>query len=205
MELATNYGPGRTRNAPQEPLVLAVVRPLVEGDMFAIAGIQRGDQGGTSLAPIKRIAARHHQAAQLICIGKTDVETAMLTGYTPQHVRNLKSDPAFGELMRHYSVQRDVIIAPVVEQMKIAGSSALAELQDRLENAPNSWSKKDLMEYVKLTVTDPLAQAKKSGADQGGQPSVQVNLKFIASGGAGAPVLSRPEMRDITLDSSEDD
>lgn len=195
-----SYGPGRVRNAPQEQLILQIVRPLSEADLSLVAGIQRGDQGGTRLAPIARLAARHHKAAQLICLGKTDVEVAILTGYTPQHVRNLKLDPTFGELMKYYSLQRDAILVDVVEQMKTAGSAALAELQDRLETNPASWSKKDLMDYIKVTLSDPIDGARKNGQPVGGgAPVVNLKIAFVQSQNSGTTETSDgARMRDIT-------
>lgn len=195
------YGPGRPKNGPTEPVILEIVRPLSEADLALVAGIQRGDQGGRTLAPIARLAARHHKAAQLICLGKTDVEVSILTGYTPQHVRNLKVDPTFGELMRYYSLQRDAVLVDVVEQMKTAGTAALLELQDRLETNPGSWTKKDLMEYIKVTLSDPIDGARKNGVPIGGAPVVNLKVSFVESPYAKTPL----PLRDVTPEIEYDD
>lgn len=136
-----------------------------------------------ALAPVKpkpltAIRASHHQLAQVLARGASDTEASLVTGYTPGYISILRTDPAFQELLAHYGKVTEAVFVDVAERMRVLGLGSLEELQRRLEEAPDDWSRRELMELSKLMLVDSRGGAA-SGAS-GGAPGVQVAISFVA-------------------------
>lgn len=200
--------PTRKRNADAAPLMVEVVRALSNDDLDAIMGIQRGDQGGLNLSPIQRVKHIHHRTAMYVAMGKPDAEISLLTGYTPQRIRDLKVDPTFAELVGYYSTQVDIEFKNTLERLNTIGIGALDELQERLEQKPESWPIKDLMALAQMAIVDPLtkstkaAQAAAEVTVDGKAPGVQVNIQFVTSANAGTRPQIEGDLEDRLIDVS---
>jgi len=125
-----------------------VVRPLNEDD-FEHLKQERGVQKNPSR--VRRLSERHRNLARILASGKPDWEAAIITGYTEATVSVLRHDPAFSNLVRHYSEERDLAFLDVQEKMAAVNGTALDELQDRLELEPEAISTPQLLEIVKVT------------------------------------------------------
>lgn len=152
------------RSSRAEPWQVEIVRPLGPED-FAL--LQLPSTAPDPRAPLSRIRDPHHMMARLLAQGKAPIEVSAITGYTPARIRTLQNDPAFQELLHHYTAQEMSVEADVTAQIRHLALSAAATLQERLEAEPESFSNKELRE---------LAQ---TGFDRIGHgPSSKVDLRL---------------------------
>lgn len=155
MEQAQTYTSSYRR--PPEVVDFSVVRELTASDLFT-----RQALGAASKSPnIKSLRATHHKLAQCLASNMSDSEAALITGYSNSRISILKGDPAFVELLAHYTSKRDEVFVNVTERMAGFATDALEVLQERLSDKPDSFSNKELNELVKTT------------ADRGGYSPVQ--------------------------------
>lgn len=142
---------------PPEAVDFAVIRELTTSDLFT-----RQALGAASKSPnIKSLRATHHRLAQCLAANMSDAEAALITGYSASRISILKGDPAFVELLAHYTSKRDEVFVNVTERMAGFATDVLEVLQERLSDKPDSFSNKELNELVKTT------------ADRGGYSPVQ--------------------------------
>lgn len=167
------------------------VRELGEADVEALAN---QPQLPTAPVDLQRVTHAHHSLARLIATGKPAVEVALLTGYTPEYIHRLKRDPAFIELLGYYETQKEQVFADVLERMKVLGLMTLEQLQQRIDEQPDSWSHRELMELAKLTLVEGRSKpgGAASGTDGGASGAgVVVNVKFVgAESPSGAPMVN---------------
>jgi len=162
---------GTTRGGRRQaaPLQLAIVRELTEEDLPAL----REGAKVPGRVNLRTMRNSHHKLAQLLAVGHSETEASLLTGYSPSWISQLKGDLAFQSLMEYYQKNQQEIFVDVVERAKVLGLTALEELQERLEQAPEEFSKRELMEVVDLAVN-------KVGGGAGGRSGTGV----IGGGGA---------------------
>lgn len=178
------------RGRAAKPLYAEVVRPLRESDL-AMLTIERG----TKPSALKKISNRHHALARLLATGVNATEASLVTGITPSRISVLKGDPAFQELMSHYTDLKAEQVADLQERLTTTALVAIDIIQDRLEEEPETFDNPELRELVKLTADrtghgpkstnvnvnvnlgDRLANARKrvsAGTDSGETPAAQV-------------------------------
>lgn len=193
-----NTGVSTTRGRQAQPLMLEVVRPLQPADLENLAGFAKDNYDSTP--SIAKIRHGHHELARLLALGKPDAEISLITGYSPAWISNLKRDPTFQELLKFYSANRDLKFRDTLERMKTLGLHTLDELQARLTEDPDAWTKRELMELHKLLNVDGIlpVQVAKAEADAargsaGNNRAVTVNVSFVASPNALAPIAGPPE------------
>lgn len=161
MDLNLDINIPRLRGRATRPVDAEVVRPLTEADIAML-----GTEMGAKPPALKRLSDRHHALARALASGMSESDAALIVGISGSRVSILKADPTFQELVRFYR-------SGVQEQFRdlharLAGLSmdAADELQERLEETPESISTGQLMDIVKL------------GADRTGHgpSSTQVNV-----------------------------
>lgn len=99
---------------------------------------------------LRRIRDSHHAMARLVAEGRPGTEISALTGFTPSSISILKNDPAFAELVAFYRAEQRDAYASLADRMALLSLDTIQELQDRLANAPETFSIDDLQEQVKL-------------------------------------------------------
>jgi hypothetical protein len=96
------------RGRPGQVLLFEVERELTPTDLLRLATDPTIEKVGPPM--IQRLKANHHAIARYLASGRTVLETAELTGMTPQRVGDLqRTDPAFRDLLAYYQDQVDVI------------------------------------------------------------------------------------------------
>jgi hypothetical protein len=125
------------------------LRNIQEEDMAVILS---GEQVAYNVRPMLRIRTQHHLAAQLLASGKTATEVGAITGYTPVRINQLQKDPAFQELLAHYKKQTDAVYLSVHERLANLGITVTEEIQQRLEEDPESFSNEDLRKLAETTL-----------------------------------------------------
>lgn len=133
--------------APKPPLVLGSPRELSLGERAAL-----DEPRGITAAPLKELRQSHHNLARLLAQGLKAVEISSITGFSQSRISILKNDPAFKELVCHYTAQKDSAFADILGQLKSLSADALAELQTRLHDSPQDISANQLMALLELTL-----------------------------------------------------
>src|SRR5262245_13729991 len=126
----------------------------------------------------------HHMLAALIA-GRdregapiSDQEASALIGYSPATIHNLRQQKAFQELVLHYAgMDGPPTMADPVERMRALGMSTLEELQSRLLDDPDSFTKRELLEMAELLLvkTAPLTRS----GNLAGPNGVRVAIQFV--------------------------
>lgn len=124
----------------------AQVGEVSESDLVLLAG-----ERGIKPRPIARLRDRHHAIARYLAQGLKEGEVAAITGYCLSRISVLKADPTFQNLVKHYQEVENSAQGEFIERATLASLTALAELQERLEEAPESFSTGDLLEVTKVT------------------------------------------------------
>lgn len=101
---------------------------------------------------LKKLRASHHQAARLLAQGCKPGEVSALSGFSPSRISVLQDDPAFAELVEHYTQVEQSRFADVQERMTLLGLAAGEEIMDRLDEDPALISTKELVEVVKASL-----------------------------------------------------
>ena len=175
-----SIGSGRGGRKPREPVTVEVVRGLTADDLPRLLSPPTlpAKSGGT----VREMRTAHHQLAQALASGKDQNEVALITGYSPAWISNLKSDPAFAELLEYYKATRELVFIDVIARMRALGITALDELQARLANESDKWSKREVMELAELMLIKG-REIGSTGAGGAGGPGVTVNVSFVKSEG----------------------
>jgi hypothetical protein len=82
---------------PRSPVVKSV-RDLVPADLEEL-------RKPTTKYQVMKLRDSHHMVARYLALGKTNKETAELTGYSQQRIVILKQDPSFIELITRYRAE----------------------------------------------------------------------------------------------------
>ena len=166
------------------PLAIDFVRVLEPEDVQGLSGAV-----AAPARPLLQIRHAHHQLAQLICQGTDNSEISLITGYAPAYISKLQGDPAFQELIQYYATQREQRYIDALDRLKVLGLTSADECQRRLEEAPEKFSNREIMELMELALIKP-AEATARGKAQGTQgPGVSVSVTFASAG---------PKVLDIT-------
>lgn len=154
-------------------VTIDIERPLTQED---IEVIENRTLPLDSQQSIRRIGHQHHRLAQLIVKGEPLTAIASITGYSPQYIKIIQKDPTFAELIEHYKANREAAFVDLMERMKVLGIMALEELQQRLSDDPEGWTKRELMDLQQA-----MAKAQPSGA---GGPSLvpPIQVTFVQAG-----------------------
>lgn len=166
-----------------KPLHMEVTRTLGPEDVELMA-----QPAGSELPLLKRLRHNHHMAARLLAEGRSNTEVALLTGYAAITVTNLQSDPMFKELVAYYQAQVEVKYLDVHERLASLGMDAVAEIHDRLDNEPDSFTLKDLREVAELALDRSVTQGARP---TGSGPANQITVNFV-NPAAAAPTPANP-------------
>lgn len=187
---------GAAGRRPGAAVSIEVERGLRPDEVDDIAA-SRGKAPTQSIGQLKHA---HHQLARLIAKGYDNFEVSAMTGYNPAYVSRLKTDdPAFRELLAHYSAERSVIHTDAVERMATVGVMALDEMQQRLTDDPAGWSNRELMELSDLTLVKPMQALRSAAGTAAGAAPVTVNVKFV-----GGPAQHPGPTIDLDLEPNDD-
>lgn len=175
-------GDSRGGRRARAPLAVEVLRELGPEDLPALQQRAAAQAPGQSLA---RIRHSHHQLAQLLAQGKEQAEVALITGYSPAYISTIKNDPTFQELLSHYASVTEAAFVDVMERLRVLGLNSIDELQQRLEEDPEAWSRRELMELAELTLLKPIQAIRGGGqalnGGQGAAGGVSVSVNFVTA------------------------
>lgn len=96
----------------------------------------------------KRISDRHHLAARLFASGSSPAEVGAITGFAGTTLSILQNDPSFRELVSFYRTKVAEKFDVFGQRLALVGEAAQAEILERLENEPASFSPKELTQLM---------------------------------------------------------
>ena len=172
--------PARRNGQMPRPMTATFVRPLTPEDIPTLSA--QTTQIAPAGSPIARIKHAHHSLARRIALGESPTVISAATGYSPGYISTIQRDPAFIELLSYYTTQAEQIFVDVAERMRDLGIASIEELQSRLDEKPEEWSRRELMELAELMLVKPLAAAGKFGQNGGSTSSgIAISVKFVNS------------------------
>lgn len=177
---------------------LAYVRDLDEGDAEELEnptptgkGTSYNSQTGTGL---KRLRHTHHLLAMVLAEGASHAQASGLTGYSPATIAMLSLDPTFQELIAHYRVEHMAEYEDIRRRAASLGLSFLDELQERLEEAPDAFTNKEVKETAAMLLDRTILPAKTQSTPAAAAPAqpFSVGIAFIQAPSQGeAPLPPR--------------
>lgn len=175
------------RQGVARELDVVVVRELEAADLPALMST---DSGAVSIDPdgvsLSRVRSAHHMLAQLCAEGKSNIEIGAISGYNPAYISALRNDPAFKELLAHYSSIREKLFVDVLERMKFLGLSSIEELQQRLVEEPEKFTRQELMQMADMLLIKPAA-VMAANSSRAAAPSI--SIKFVGGPGGSGPII----------------
>ena len=149
MELGLETISTKGRAAKAAPPVSSRVVPAEE----VASSLTR--ERGIEAAPLKRLSARHRRLAELLAMGQTPGQAAVLVGYSPSRVSILLADETFKDLVERFRIDLEEGVLTEAKNLasKLSDISleAADEILERLENDPDSFDHKDLKALLELS------------------------------------------------------
>lgn len=139
----------KTKGRKLSALELEILGPIEPQDLIA------REEGGlpTSEAPtIAKLRGIHHEIAQLLAQGLSEMEVSAITSYSLSRISILKRDPSFKDLVAFYQKQKTEQFADVQKRLATLSLDAIGEIQERLAEKPDSISTSQLIELSKVTL-----------------------------------------------------
>lgn len=170
---------GSLRGRSPAKLMVKVEKELTEEDLI----FRKFSPVGTEVPSIAKLRYAHHKLAQVLASGTKEADAAVLTGYSVARIKTLKQDPAFKELCSHYSESTKEVYHDLHTRMAGIAMNASEELQERLEEKPESLTNKELLEVLKVT------------NDRGGNSPVSRSLSANITLGANEIAAIRQEVK----------
>lgn len=190
--------PGKGRRPA--PIHYGQPRALTEADIASMWDATNSGQRG---APrIKTLRYNHHLLAKAVAAGKTLLECSQLCGLTVYRISDLKNDPAFQELVSFYADELNEVYVDVHQRMAALGTSVLEELQERFEEEPDKFTKRELMELFTTMADRSIPTAKggpspQPGLSVGGGNGLALQINFVS------PPTGDPETLDAKVISGQ--
>jgi hypothetical protein len=159
--MATHFPEGLGGKRPRVPVeeIFLSVEPLTSEDIEVYKKqMQSGQPLGVTAVDIKALRHTHHRLAQMLAVGVDETVAAKLCNYSISRVSILKADPAFAELLAHYSDEVKEEWADFVGTAADLSMDFLQELQKRLDENPEQFSISALNEVLK-TLADRTGHA----------------------------------------------
>jgi hypothetical protein len=176
------------------PLACHVVRDLNPADLDVLANPPRG---GFKAPSLQRIRNTHHMLARLIAEGRKNTEISMISGFSSARIAQLQHDPMFQELVAYYAAQVEAQYVDVHARLADLGTSTIEELRERLEETPEKFSVRELLDIMKETLDRSTAPAK------GGTKGTTIEIKFVGANDAHAGEPAKGTILDLDIISEE--
>lgn len=163
-------------------LDLEYIRDLCEADLAKLNDPL--PEKPTVIPTVKRLQAAHHHVARLMTTGQSYGEISAQTGYTISTISALERNPAFQELLAHYSSMAEMVHADVLEQTKSVGLAAIGELQRRFDENPEKFSDSQLTEIADKFIVKPYVAGQTALASVNTlKAGAEIAIKFVGTGG----------------------
>jgi len=140
----------RRAEVPLSALVVKVEPLTAEHVAAAQQMVEEGRNLGVTTPDLKAIRHTHHRLAQLLAGGMDEMVAAKLCNYSISRVSILKGDPAFQELLAHYSNVVDDAFSDFATAAGELSVDVVHRLQQMLDEEPEKISPGTLIEMGKF-------------------------------------------------------
>jgi hypothetical protein len=127
----------------EEPLAWELGRSLSEAEART--------PGQSPVSHVKKLRERHHALARMLAAGMMPQECGQALGYCPSRISILQNDPSFKELLEFYKGNLNSAVMDIQAKLGLLAGDTISELQDRLEDEPESFKNTELTELLKAT------------------------------------------------------
>ncbi len=138
----------------QTPVQAARGRNLSKSDIAAIRKVPTGSLE-TQTGTLAKIRDTHHGLARLVAAGRRNEEIGAITGYSPSYISQLKSDPAFKNLVEYYrevvTEEYKAVEVSLHDRLSAVSMVAAEELLDRVTTKPEDFTNNELNELIRTT------------------------------------------------------
>lgn len=173
---------GSARGRQAKPIYMAPKRELTEADLAVLRNppaLPTGTNGQT----LKTLRDTHHLLARLLAEGRKPIEASRITGHSLSRISILKSDPMFCELLAYYQENTEQLYYDVHERLAGLGMNAVAELTERLEEEPEKFGNKLLLEVAEFSLDRSVTPGAKTVQGHQGTTGAapQITINFVKS------------------------
>lgn len=169
-----DLGSARGGRGVKAPVDITYVRDLEPSDLSQLTvGVN------SSPPPLANLRETHHFLARCVAEGRKNVEISAMTGFSPSRISILKSDPAFQELVAFYTEDVRQQYTDVHSRLAGLALDVVAELQERVHEAPKSFSHRELREVMDSCLVHVGPAAKTPGPAVGATAAVNLNIQFV--------------------------
>lgn len=142
---------------PQMDMTIQGTRRLLPADV----ALMSQPAAARPVATVKKLRDSHHMVARLLAGSAKPFEVAAATGYTRERITMLQADPAFQELVEYYRMNLEGVSRSFHDRLVNVGYDAVGVLQERLDENPENFKNKELLE-VATFVADRTGHGPKS-------------------------------------------
>lgn len=135
----------RTTGRAAKAVSAEIERELGLDDVAALL-----EEKGVQAPQIKEFRERHHALARLIAEGRKPGEAALLCRYSQSRMSVLLADPAFMELVQHYTVLVNGSFVDFQQKLSELALDAAAILQSRMEDSPEDLSDALVLQIIQV-------------------------------------------------------
>lgn len=135
--------------------------------------------------PIQFGRHEHHVLASLIAsrqkegIIVSDEECSAICGWAPGTIGGLRQQAGFRKLIQHYLGDQPIAQPVPAERIAALGLTTLEELQARLHEDPDSFSKRELMDMAELLLIKARSLGGGAGPVASGGSGIRVAINFV--------------------------
>lgn len=150
--LASMAGFGGTPEVSIDDLIEEVLPLTVDDLARGVALVESGEAkmpDYVGIRPLKEMRHSHHKVAQLMATGVDETIVARLCNMSVSYISVLQQDPAFKELIAHYSAEVVDQWADFVGAASDLSMDFLQELAGRLYNEPEKFTVNQINEVLK--------------------------------------------------------
>jgi len=179
-------------SAANIPGILSVTEMTVSYAYSALAA----NPAATSNATIKTLKARHHKAAKLVAAGFRVQDVARKTGYAAGTIQTFKSNPAFKELVDHYSGEFEETVGELHDRMEALTLDLIGAVEEKLEEGNDDISLGELKDLLTMfldrTGNSPIKRVEKHSVSENYNASIIQQVRSVAAekrydSGGGSP------------------
>lgn len=142
-------------------------------------------QGGEVISKLRET---HHAIARMLAAGAKDYQISAEIGYSQTRISVLKTNPMFRELVEHYRNKATQAFMSGQEKLAMIGITAIQEVAERLEENPESFKNRELLELIEMAGDRTFAPSKAQKGGAAGVSMPAININFVSpppEGGSG--------------------
>jgi hypothetical protein len=180
--IAAGLVPSRGRR--EKVVKYEVLRGLEDADLEGLSSHQLPvPQGGEVISKLRET---HHAIARMLAAGAKDFQICAEIGYSATRISTLKTSPMFMELVEFYRNKATQAFMTGQEKLAMIGITAINEVAERLEENPEKFNNRELLELIEMAGDRTFAPSKSQKGNPSGVSIPAININFVSTSPEGA-------------------